>query len=116
MTEYLLSIYTPAGAVRPEPDALDAIMRDVDAVREEMRQAGVWVFAGGLHDGATATVINPREEGMPMTDGPFAESKEHLGGLTIIRADDLDAALAWGRKLAGATTLPVEVRPFIDEG
>ena len=116
MSEYLLSIYVPAGAQQPEPDALAAIMRDVDAVRDEMKSAGAWVFSAGLHDASTATVIDPKADGMPMIDGPFVESKEHLGGLSIIRADDLDEALQWGRKLAGATTLPVEVRPFQDQG
>ena len=116
MSEYLLSIYTPAGAVPPEPVALAAIMRDVVAVRDEMKAAGAWVFSAGLHGGDAATVIDPRAEGMPMTDGPYVESKEQLGGLTIIRAENLDDALSWGRKLAGATTLPIEVRPFRDEG
>jgi hypothetical protein len=80
-----------------------------------MQDAGAWVFSGGLHAPSTATVINPRGEGMPMTDGPYAEGKEHVGGLTIIRAANLDEALEWGRKLARATTLPIEVRPFQDE-
>lgn len=115
MSEYLLSIYVPGDGQPPEPDELAAIMRDVHAVRQEMQDAGAWVFSAGLHDTSTATVINPRIEGMGMTDGPFTESKEHLGGLTIIRAENLDDALAWGRKLAGATTLPVEVRPFQDQ-
>jgi hypothetical protein len=73
------------------------------------------VFAGGLHPPSTATVVRVRDGDTLMTDGPFAEGKEHLGGFTIIRAADLDAALAWGQRLAKATTLPVEVRPFQDD-
>jgi hypothetical protein len=87
----------------------------VRAVEEEMHAAGAWVFSGGLHASSTATVLDPRSDEMPMTDGPYVEGKEHIGGLVIIRAENLDEALAWGRKVAGATTLPVEVRPFQGE-
>ena len=114
MKQYLLSIYQPDGD--PPPDAVLAkIMQDVDAVRNELKAAGSWVFAGGLHAASTATVVRFQNAEAITTDGPFAEGKEHIGGLTIIRADDLDSALEWGRKLARATTLPVEVRPFYDE-
>jgi hypothetical protein len=114
MKQYLLSIYQPDGDP-PPVDVLDEITRDVRAVDQELRAAGAWVFSGGLHAVSTATVLNPRRDGMPMTDGPYAEGKEHIGGLTIIKASDLDEALGWGRKLARATTLPVEVRPFQGE-
>lgn len=114
MKQYLLSIYQPDGEP-PAADVLEEIMRDVDAVREEMRAAGAWVFSGGLHPPSTATVVHPRREGMPMTDGPYVEGKEHIGGLTIVNASDLDEALDWGRKLARATALPIEVRPFHGE-
>jgi len=108
MTRYLLSVYQPS-ATAP-PDNLDEIIRDVLAVREQMQAAGVWVFSGGLHAPDTATVI--RDE--LITDGPFIEAKEYLGGITIIDAPDLDAALHWARRTARATTLPIEVRPFVD--
>ena len=111
---YLLSVVQPDGPA-PSPEALEQIMRDVDAINEEMRAAGAWVFSGGLHDPSTATVLRPRDDDVLMTDGPFAEGKEHIGGLSIIRADDLDAALEWARRLALATTLPIEVRPFIGQ-
>jgi hypothetical protein len=114
MKNYLLSIYQPDGGL-PPPDVLEKVMQNVRGVDEEMRAAGVWVFTGGLHDPNTATVLDPRSPGMPMIDGPYVEGKEHIGGLTIIKASDLDEALAWGRKLALATTLPVEVRPFQGE-
>jgi hypothetical protein len=71
------------------------------------------VFAGGLHPPSTATVVRSRDGGPVLTDGPFAETKEFLGGFTVITAPDLDAALGWGHRLAEATGLPVEVRPFL---
>ncbi|MBV9606999.1 MAG: hypothetical protein JO027_17940 [Solirubrobacterales bacterium] len=114
MRQYLLSIYQPDGDP-PPPGVLSKIIDDVRAVDEEIRAAGAWVFTGGLHAPSTATVINPRIEGLPMTDGPYVEGKEHIGGLTVIRANSLDDALAWGRKLARATTLPIEVRPFLGD-
>ncbi len=116
MKQYLLSIYQPDGG-RPEPDVLAGIMRDVKAVRDEMKAAGAWVFSAGLHPPSTATVLRVQKgkEDVLITDGPFVEAKEHLGGFSIVTATDLDAALDWGRKLARATTLPVEVRPFWEE-
>ena len=113
MKHYLLSIVQPDGPV-PGPEVLGPIMRDVEALRDEMREAGAWIFSAGLHDPSSATTLRPRDGEVLMSDGPFAEGKEHIGGLTIVRAPDLDAALAWGRKLALATTLDIEVRPFQD--
>jgi hypothetical protein len=111
MKQYLLSVYQPDGPALP-PEDLQKIMRDVDAVDQAMRDAGVWVFTGGLHPVAESTVLRPEHGEVLDVDGPFAEGKEHLGGFTVITAPDLDSALAWGRKLAKATTLPIEVRPF----
>ena len=111
MKQYLLSVYQPDGDPTPA-DVLAEITRDLRPVREELRSAGAWVFTGALHAPSTATVIHPRREGMPMTDGPYAEAKGHIGGFTIIKAANLEKALEWGRKLAEATTLPNEVRPF----
>jgi hypothetical protein len=113
MTRYLLSVYQPDGPA-PDPAILEPIMQDVDALDREMRDAGVWVFAGGLHDPGTATVVRHQDGELLITDGPYAEGKEHIGGFTIIDVPDLDAALEWGGKLARATTLPIEVRPFHD--
>ena len=111
LKNYLLSIYQPDGDPPPAP-ALQKIMRDVKAVRQEMEAAGAWVFSGGLHPPGTATVLRVMEGEVLTTDGPFTEGKEHIGGFTVIKAPDLDAALEWGRKLSRATTLPIEVRPF----
>ena len=110
--EYLLFVYQP-GFELPAPDVLAQINRDLDALREEMRAAGAWVFSGGLETTEKAKVVHPRRERMPITDGPYVEAKEHIGGFTIIRAASEDEALEWGRKLARATTLPIEVRAFL---
>ena len=111
MTQYLLSVYQPDGPV-PPAEVMEEIMRDLDTLNRELEAAGAWVFAGGLHPPSTATVVRVKDGEVLITDGPFAEGKEHLGGFNIIEAPDLDAALEWGRKLARATTLPIEVRPF----
>jgi hypothetical protein len=114
MKQYLLSVCYPAGATQPPPDALQKIMRDVTAVQKDMQAAGVWIFSGGLHPPTTATVLHHDGKDIVTTDGPFIESKEQIGGITILKAADLDAALGWARKLAFATTTPVEVRPFFE--
>ena len=107
MTRYLLSVVQPYGE-GPPPENLDEIMADTRAVSEAMKEAGVWVFSGGLQPPDTATVVR----GDLVTDGPFIEAKEHLGGFTVIEAPDLEAALEWARRTSRATTLPIEVRPF----
>ena len=99
MKQYLLSIYQPDGPPPPSVD-LSRIMRDVHALRQEMKSAGAWVFSGGLHPASTATVVRVKDGESLMTDGPFTEGKEHLGGFTVLKAADLDEALEWGRKLA----------------
>jgi hypothetical protein len=114
MKQYLLSIYQPDGPA-PSPAFLETVMRDVDALIQEIKAADAWVFNGGLHPPSTATVVRPRDGELLLTDGPFAEGKEHVGGFVIVRAPDLDAALEWGRRAAAATTLPIEVRPFQGE-
>jgi hypothetical protein len=111
---YLLTIQQPDGT--PPPDVpLERIAEDVRAVVREIKARGVWVFNGGLHPASTATVVRPQDRETLLTDGPYAEGKEHVGGVVIVEAPDLDAALEWGRKVAVATTLPVEVRPFTDD-
>ncbi len=114
MKQYLLSVCYPAGGTQPPPDALQKIMRDVVALQKEMQTAGVWIFSGGLHPANTATVVREQGGAMLTTDGPFIESKEQIGGITVLRAPDLDGALAWGHKLTRAIGVPIEVRPFMD--
>jgi hypothetical protein len=113
MKQYLLSIYQPDGPP-PSPDVLAGSRRDLDTLNADLKETGSWVFSNGLFPPSTATVLRVADDDVLVTDGPYVEGKEHLGGLTIIEADDLDAALEWGRRLARATTLPVEVRPFAD--
>jgi hypothetical protein len=114
MKQYLLSIYQPDGDP-PPPAVLEKIMRNVEALNRELKAAGAWVFAGGLHPPSTATVVRDRDGEALITDGPYTEGKEHVGGIVILRASDLDSALEWGRKVAKATTLPIEVRPLQGE-
>ena len=114
MKTYLLSVCYPTGSTPPAPDALRRIMHDVRAVQREMQEAGIHVFSGGLQAPDTARVQRRRDDTFVTTDGPFIESKELIGGITILRAPDFAAALAWGRKLASATTTPIEVRPFLE--
>ena len=113
MNQYLLSIYQPDGPA-PSAEVLEPIMREVNALNEEMRAAGVWVFAAGLHPPETATVLKASGEEVLVTDGPFTEGKEHLGGFTVIDVEDLDAAMTWARRLARVLEpLSIEVRPFV---
>lgn len=112
MKQYLLSIYQPDDG--PPPDNLDEIMRDLQAVNDEMRAAGAWVFAAGLHPPSTATVLRADGNEVLITDGPYIESKEHIGGFTVIQAADLDEAIDWGKKVAEVLRLPIEVRPLAD--
>jgi hypothetical protein len=115
MAEYLLSVYITEGEEPPPPEVLEQMYKDVDAVNQELKAAGAWVFAGGLHPASTATVVKVRGDDVLTTDGPFVETKEQLGGFWVIQASDLDAALAWAAKATRACRGPVEVRPFQDE-
>ena len=116
MKQYMLSVYHPdVGADAPPPEDIEDIMRDVEAVNDELRSAGAWVFGGGLHPSSTATVVRADGGEVLTTDGPFLEGKEHIGGFWVIKTDDLDSALQWGRNATRACRLPVEVRPSQDE-
>ena len=118
MKQYLLSIYQPDGVV-PPPELLAPVMRNMFALVQEAKDAGAWVFNGGLSPASTATVARIQKGDAIVTDGPYVESKEHVGGFLIIKAPDLDAAIEWARKMARALmlpdhtdSLPVEVRPL----
>jgi hypothetical protein len=113
MPRYLLSVYQPAGPA-PPPAMLAAIMANVESVRDEMRAAGALVITAGLEPPSRAAVVRPAPGGALVTDGPFAETKEFLGGFTLVEAADRDAAVDWARKLAAATTLSIEVRAVRD--
>lgn len=113
MKQYLLSVYQPDG-VTPPPEVLGPIMEKVGKWRDELQAAGAWVFTGALQPGSTATVLRVSNGEVVMTDGPFTEGKEHLGGFTVIQVADLDEALDWGRQFAEITGLALEVRPVLD--
>ena len=111
MTRYLISIIQPDGPP-PPPEFLAPVMQEIAQIHRELSAAGQWVFGDGLHPPSTATVIRASGEDVLLTDGPFVEGKEHVGGFMIIDAPDLDDALQWGLRYARATRLPIEVRPF----
>jgi hypothetical protein len=114
MTHYLLSVHSVEGEVR-EPmtdEEMQQSHQQLGILEQEMKSAGAWVFSGRLHQPDTATVVRVGEGEVVTTDGPFVESKEHLGGFYIIQAADLDAELGWASKVTEAIKVPIEVRPF----
>jgi hypothetical protein len=116
MTQYMLSVPMVEGApARTHEDAQEAF-EQVARLNEELQQAGAWVFAGGLLPSASATVVRVEGGETLITDGPFTESKEHIGGFWVIEAADLGEALAWAAKATRACREPVEIRPFQDDG
>jgi len=116
MTQYLLSVWhSPDNPIPDDPAVMQKAFEQVDAFNAEIQAQGIWVFGGGLHDPSSATVVRATEGDPVMTDGPFAETKEQIGGFWIIEAPDLDAALALAVRASAACMGPVEVRPFQDE-
>lgn len=114
MAQYLLSTYSVEGEAQEAmtDQQMQQFMTKVNALEEEMRSAGSYLFGGALHGPDTATVVRVTGEDFLTTDGPFTESKEHLGGFYIIEAEDLDSALVWAKKTTAAVNHPIEVRPF----
>lgn len=115
MTQYLLSVHMVEGEEEPTPGAMQAAYQAVEEFNAELRASGAWVFAGGLHPVDTATVVRTAGGETVTTNGPFAETNEHIGGFWVVDAPDLDAALALAEKGSRACAGPVEVRPFQDE-
>ena len=115
MTIYLLSVHGGDDVELPEDFNIEEVYADVDKVNQEMMQKGAWVFGGGLYPADTATVVRADGGEIVTTDGPYLESKEHIGGFWIIKAADLDEALEWAKKATVACRGPVEVRPFQDD-
>jgi len=113
MTQYLLSVYVSDEDMANTSEAdMQAAFGAVDKFNDEVRAAGSWVFGGGLHPAHTATVVKPNDGDTIVTDGPYVETKEYLGGFWVIEAPDLDAALEWAKKGALACAGTVELRPF----
>lgn len=114
MAQYLLSVH--GSETDPIPDNVQEMYAAVDSFNKEVQAAGQWVFAGGLNPASTATVIDGTGPGDPViTDGPYLESKEYLGGFWVVDVPDLDAALELARRGSAACQGPVEVRPFQPE-
>ena len=111
MTQYLVAIHHPDDY---DPSVEDEAMhRDIDQLNEEMEGAGVRVFVGGLYPASSAKSLRAQRDGKVLiTDGPYLETKEHIGGFWVLEAASLDEALEWGRKAVIACRAPVEVRPF----
>lgn len=108
--KYLLSMYQP-DAGTPEPEQLKKIMADLGAITAELQSLGAFVGAGGLAPAAEAVVVRSPEGNRVVTDGPFVEATEHMGGYTMIEVDDLETAQQWAARISEATWgLPIEVR------
>jgi hypothetical protein len=115
MAQYMLSAHT-SSAANPNPMTeadVAEVTGNVLNLEAEMKSAGAWVFGGRLHDPGTATVVRPSGDDVLTTDGPFAETKDHLGGFYIINADDLDGALRWASRVAVVVQAAIEIRPFV---
>jgi hypothetical protein len=112
MKQYMLSVPMIDGAPPRPVDEMEKAFEQTGRLNEEMQAAGAWVFGGGLLPASSATVVETDGDGFLVTDGPFTESKEHIGGFWVLVADDLDAALAWAKKATVACGERVEVRPF----
>jgi hypothetical protein len=115
MKQYLLSVHYVEGQEPPAPEVVQEMYKEVDAFNTDLKASDAWVFGGGLHTPDVSTVVQSRGGEILVTDGPFAESKEQLGGFWVLRAEDLDAALELAKRATVACRGPVEVRPFQDE-
>ena len=115
MTQYMFAVHMVEGEPVPSDEEMQGAFRQVDEFNKEVMESGAWVFAGGLHPPTSATVVRVQDGDVLTTDGPFAETKEQLGGFWVLEAPDLDAALALAARASAACMAPVEVRPFQDE-
>ena len=124
MSQYLLSVHAPSEARAdahaaqepPSPEQMQAMMQKIFDLEAEMEEQGAFLFGGRLHGVDAATVVQGGDGDHVLTDGPYAEAKEHIAGFYILEADDLDAALDWARKVTDAVGAPIEVRPFAATG
>ncbi|UMO99739.1 YciI family protein [Amycolatopsis sp. EV170708-02-1] len=114
MRQYLLAVQLDESERDAPEDEVRAMLARTGKVTDEMKAAGSWVFVGGLEHSDVSTVVRPAGGTTTITDGPFAETKEQLGGFWVIQVEDLDEALAWAEKCALACGQPIEVRPFGD--
>ena len=112
MTQYLLSVHHDHGTEFPPMEEMQPVFEAVDRFNQKLQSEGAWVFAGGLKPIEQTTTVDATGDTPIVTDGPYAESKEYLGGFWVIEAPDLDAALAWAKEGSAACADKVEVRPF----
>jgi hypothetical protein len=115
MKQYLIATYYVEGEPAPAPDVMQTMYAQVGAINEEIKAAGAWVFGGGLLPPQSATVVSNVDAKTTITDGPFPEAKEQIGGFWVIRCEDLDEALEWAKRCSAACLAPLEVRPFQDD-
>ena len=115
MSQYLLSVHTVEGQEMPSLEEMQPVFEAVDRFNQKLQAEEAWVFAGGLNPIESARTVDNTGAAPIISDGPFAESKEWLGGFWVIEAPDLDAALVWAAEGSKACAAKVEVRPFQDE-
>jgi len=115
MSQYLIAVYDQPGTRTRSAEVMQPIVEAVGAVNQKAMAAGVFVFAGGLHEQASTTTVDARGGEPVLTDGPYLETKEYLGGFWVIDVPDLDAALGWAKEMSVACQQPLEVRPFMEE-
>ncbi len=115
MPQYLLAVHHDFDAALPPDMDMEKAFRQVEEFNTALTESGSWVFGGGLMPPQTATVVDAVTDKPVVTDGPYLEAKEHLGGFWVVRAANLDEALEWARKGSAACMRPVEVRPLQDE-
>lgn len=117
MSQFLLSVHSdncedPTPSEPPSPEDMQASMEKVMALEADMKASGTFLFSGALTDPGSATVVRSGGDELAMTDGPYAEAKEHIAGFYAIEAADLDEALAWAGRVVECINAPIEVRPF----
>jgi hypothetical protein len=114
MTHYMLAVHSgnDTGRETVSPEAMQESWKRIQAIEEDLKTSGAWLFSGRLHGADSATVVRALEGEILTTDGPYVESKEHLGGFYIIAAEDLDHALGWASRVSAAINMPIEVRTF----
>ena len=113
MAQYLLTLHSSTEP-RPDrtPEEMERSMNEIHAVNTAIREAGAWVYGGRLDQPGEAKVVRPRNSRIRVTDGPFIEAKEQIGGYYIIEAESLEAALEWASRTSDAVGMPIEVRRF----
>jgi hypothetical protein len=115
MTQYLIAVVGEPDYATLAPEVMQQIMTDVEAVVADAQEAGIFVFGGGLHGPEATTVVDATGGAPVVTDGPYAETKEQMGGFSVLDLPDLDAALHWAGRFSAACRCPQEVRPFMED-